>query len=101
MDDPERLSFLGFRCPRGFRLRTVILQPGDWLELRPADWLDALAVVECGELDVECRSGTRARFGEGSVLAFAALPLRRLHNAGDGPLVISALSRSSETAPPA
>jgi len=99
MDDPDRLSFLGSRCPKGLRLRTVILQPGDSVGLRPADWLGALVVVECGELDVECHSGTRARFAEGSVLAFTTLPVRRLHNTGDGPLVLSVLSRLGEAAP--
>jgi hypothetical protein len=99
MDDPDRLSFLGFSCPRDFRLRTVILQPGDSLGYRQEDWLAALVVVERGELDVECRGGTRARFGAGSVLVFAALPLRWLRNAGEQPLVLSALSRAGLTAP--
>jgi hypothetical protein len=98
-DDQDRLSFLGFSCPERLRLRTVILQPGDSLEFRPADWLGALAIVERGELEVECCSGTRARFREGSVLAFTTLPLRSLHNAGDGPLVLSTLSRAGLSAP--
>lgn len=95
MDDPDGLSFLGFSCPARLRLRTVILQPGDALEFRPEDWLATLAVVERGELEVECRSGQLARFGAGSVLAFTGLSLRYLRNAGDAPLVLSALSRAA------
>ena len=93
MGDAERISFLGIRCPMNCRLRTVILEPGDALGYRRADWVGALVVVERGELDVECRSGARSRFGEGAILVFAGLGVRRLRNAGGEPLVLSALSR--------
>jgi hypothetical protein len=94
MADAERLSFLGVRCPEGFRLRTVTLQPGDALDYRPADWVDTLVVVERGELELECRSGTCARFADGAILVLSGLALRRLRNCGSGPLVLSALART-------
>lgn len=94
-DGTDRMSFLGGRCPRDFRVRTLTLPPGAAVDRAPAGWADALVVVERGELEVECGGGTRARFGAGAVLSFAGLPLRRLRNAGDEPLVLSALSKES------
>jgi hypothetical protein len=93
MDGPDRISFLGARCPENVRVCTVTLLPRDAIDYRSDDWAHALVVVERGELEVECCSGTRARFGEGAVLVFAGLPLCRLRNEGSEPLVLSALSR--------
>ena len=94
MDGEDRLSFLGTHCPGRFRLRTTVLEPGEELPFRPADWDDALVVVETGELEIECGSGAVAGFREGAVLEFAGLTPRCLRNPGDGPLVLSALSRA-------
>jgi hypothetical protein len=93
MDDADRISFLGAQCPENFRLSVVVLQPRDAIEWPPADWPAALIVVEQGQLEVELRSGARAWFREGAILAFAGLPLRRLRNPSGVPLVLSALSR--------
>jgi quercetin dioxygenase-like cupin family protein len=93
MPGADGLSFLGTPCPTNFRLRTLTVPPGGVTDYQPAEWNDALVVVERGELEVECRSGARAHFSAGAIVVFAALPLRRLHNAGSGPLVLSALSR--------
>jgi len=98
MTDADRISFLGVRCPRGYRLRTLTLQPRDAIDYVPADWADTLVVVERGEVELECRSGNRAWFAEGSVVVLAGLGLRRLRNAGDAPLVLSALGRIRPTA---
>jgi hypothetical protein len=94
MDEPPRISFLGAGCAKTFRRRIVILQPRDAIDFVASDWDATLVVVERGELEVECCSGTRAHFGDGAVLSFCGLTLRRLRNAGDGPLVLSALSRN-------
>ncbi|MDH6137774.1 quercetin dioxygenase-like cupin family protein [Kitasatospora sp. MAA4] len=94
MDGEERISFLGTRCPRGFRLRTRVLEPGEELPFRAADWQDALVLVEIGELEVECWSGASAGFQRGAALEFAGLTPRCLRNPGDGPLVLAALSRA-------
>ena len=92
MDGPERISFVGARCPMGFRLRTLTLLSRGAVNDRPADWAGALVIVERGELEVECRGGARARFGEEAILAFSGLTVRRLRNPGSGPLVLSTLS---------
>lgn len=94
MDGADAGRFGVERRLRGFRVRTLALGPGDAHEYRPAEWADALVIVERGELEVECRSGMRARFREGAVLAFAGLPLQRLRNAGSGPLVLRAFARA-------
>lgn len=96
MDGADPVSFLGAQCPASFRLCTLTLLPNDAIDYRPADWADALVVVERGELEIECRAGTRARFGAGAVVMFAGLSLRRLRNASTGPLVLSALSRIAQ-----
>jgi hypothetical protein len=93
MADAESVSFLGVPCPKGFRLRTLTLQAWDAMDYVRADWVDTVVVVERGELEVECRSGARALFHEGASLVFSGLGLRRLRNAGNAPLVLSALSR--------
>ncbi|MFC1419154.1 hypothetical protein [Streptacidiphilus cavernicola] len=77
----------------GFRVRTLTLRPGEAIDYRAAEWSGALVIVEQGELEVECVSGVRACFGEGSVLTFAGLELRRLHSTGSGCLVVTGLSR--------
>jgi hypothetical protein len=94
MEGPDRVTFLGTPCPLGFQLRLMILEPGDSLRYQPADWQATLVVVERGELAVECRTGNRALFTEGAVLAFTALPVRRLHSVGTVALVLSALSHT-------
>jgi hypothetical protein len=93
MDGEDAIPFAGTPRPGGFVVRTLILQPGDAIAYRPGDWADTLVVVERGELEIECHSGTGARFAAGAVLVFAGLPLRCLRNAGGEPLVLGALSR--------
>jgi mannose-6-phosphate isomerase-like protein (cupin superfamily) len=77
----------------GVRHWTVVLQPGDALNYLAEDWVDALVVVRSGELQVQCHSGRRARFGAGAVLTMAGLPVRRLRNPGQQPLVLHAVAR--------
>ncbi|MFF0454266.1 hypothetical protein [Nocardia africana] len=78
---------------RRVRRWSVVLQPGDALDYVAGDWADAFVVVTSGELELECRSGRRARFAAGAVLAPAAVPVRRLLNPGPQPLVLSAVTR--------
>ena len=92
-DPPEWTPVSGGRCPEGFRVRRLCLRSCESIDYRQADWDGALVIVEQGELGIECCSGTRAGFAEGSILAFAGLALRRLHNTGSGPLVLTAVSR--------
>ncbi len=83
----------------GDRVRrwTVRIDPGGAADYAAADWADALVIVERGELEVECRSGQRARFAAGAILTFAGLPVRRLRNPGSAPLVLSLAARSVPT----
>jgi hypothetical protein len=92
-DGADDISFAGRRCPAKFRRRTLTLLPSDAIDFVPADWADAVVVVERGALEVECSTGRCASFAEGAVLVFDGLALRRLRNAGGDPLVITALSR--------
>jgi mannose-6-phosphate isomerase-like protein (cupin superfamily) len=89
----EPLSFLGREPPPGGRVRAVVLVPAGVVAYRVADWADALVVVERGTLEVECRNGVSARFGQGAVLTFAAVRPLRLRNPGAEPLVLSVLVR--------
>lgn len=98
MEDPGRISFLGARCPKGFRLDILTLRARDAIGCQSADWADTLVVVEHGQLEVECRGGARARFDEGAILSFTRVELLQLRNPGSGPLVLSALSRLRPTA---
>lgn len=78
---------------RRFRRWTVRLGPGAAVDYTAADWADALVVVERGELEIECCSGTRARFAAGAVLTLAELPVRRLHNPHPEPVVLLLVAR--------
>ncbi len=79
----------------GDRIRrwAVRLEPGGAIDYAAADWADALVVVERGELEVECRSGQRARFAAGAVLTLAGLPVRRLRNPNSEPVVLLLAAR--------
>jgi len=90
---PERLSFLDGPLPPRFRLRGVTLAPGGTRPFRQEEWDDALVVVERGEVELECRAGRRHRFGSGAVMWLQGMDLCAIHNPGDVPTVLSAVSR--------
>jgi hypothetical protein len=81
--------------PEGFSRRVVRVAPGFELGLEPDGLSDAIVVVEQGELELECRAGTCRRFGRGSMIPIARLPMTRLRSVGPGPLVLVAVSRAS------
>jgi len=93
MDDTGRLSFLGGRLPPEFTLRVVTVLPGRPYAYQVAEWRECLVVVESGELELEHIDSSRHRFGPGSLLAMDSMPLRWLHAAGPGPVLLSAVSR--------
>ena len=62
-----------------FERRIVSVPPGGALDYDEADWRDALVLVVRGEIELGGE-----RFGRGSVLSLAGLPLRALHNRGRG-----------------
>ena len=93
MEDADFLSFLGDRHHHDLRLRRLMLEPGDAINLQSADWADVLVVVERGRLQLECDSGAYAVFEPGAVLVLILPELRRLRSVGTAALVVSAVSR--------
>jgi predicted enzyme related to lactoylglutathione lyase len=95
MDEPSRTrsTFLGRRVPLAFRVRVVTVAPGEERAFDPAEWRDALVAVEQGELELECMSGGRRRFGRGSILWLCGLRLRALRSTGRESVLLVALSR--------
>ena len=81
--------------PEGFSRRVLRVAPGFELGLEPDGLSDAIVVVEQGELELECRAGTWRRFGRGSMIPIARLPITHLRSVGPGPLVLVAVSRAS------
>ena len=78
-----------------FRLRFVAVAPGGTRPYDPAEWRDALVVVERGEIELETvRDGTR-RYVCGDVLWLSGLPLRALRTRGSEPAVLVAVSRGT------
>src|SRR4051794_7037597 len=92
-DRRDRLSIAGRALPAAFVRREVTVPPGGERPYDPAEWADAIVVVERGEIEVECRAGHRARFRRGDVLWLTGLPLHVLRNHGGEPAVLVAVSR--------
>ncbi|HET8759212.1 MAG TPA: hypothetical protein VFM58_24555 [Solirubrobacteraceae bacterium] len=76
-----------------FERRTVTVAAGSERAYDPAEWFDALVVVQAGEVDLECRGGALARFRQGDILWLTGLPLRALRNPGPDAAVLLAISR--------
>ncbi|MDT7579585.1 MAG: hypothetical protein QOK35_849 [Pseudonocardiales bacterium] len=77
----------------GFVRRTVVLDPGVSRPSHDAEWRDAIVMVECGDVELECAAGGRRRFTAGAVLWLTGIDIRVLHNVGVGPVVLVAMSR--------
>jgi hypothetical protein len=80
--------------PAGFSRRVVEVAPGLELALDSGGLTKAIVIVEQGELELECRTGTCRRFAPGSMLPIARLPVAHLRSVGPGPLVLVAVSRA-------
>jgi hypothetical protein len=93
MGDAGPVSFLGRQLPDAFTLRVVTVLPGQPQAYQAAGWGDCLVVVESGELELEHVDGSRHRFGPGSLLTLDSMPLRWLHAAGPGRVLLSVVSR--------
>ena len=93
MDDRAARRLAHDPLPAGFVRRTTVVAPGTTLRYDEAEWVDAIVVVDRGELLVEGRCGRRWRFGPGAVLRLCGLPLATLRNDGDEPTVLVAVSR--------
>ena len=92
----DRGEALPARPPRGFERRVVEIAPGDSHVVVPAEWRDALVLVEAGEIEVVCRGGGRGTFIEGDVLWLAGLSVRLLRNRAPGSAVLVEWSRAAE-----
>ena len=79
--------------PSGFEVRAVAVEAGVERIYNEAEWRDALVVVTRGEIELESHSGDSCRFGRGSVLCLAGLPVRALRSRGSEPAVLVAVSR--------
>jgi quercetin dioxygenase-like cupin family protein len=91
--DAEPITFLGRPLGPSFRTRTVTIRPGDTRPYEEAEWRDAIVVVECGAVVVECQAGGRRTFGTGDVLWLTGMGVRALRNEGLESAVIVAVSR--------
>ncbi len=76
-----------------FEARVVTVPRGRARLYDPAEWRDAIVVIARGAVELEFLDGRRCRFGRGSVLWLAGLPLRALGNGGRSPAVLIAVSR--------
>ena len=97
MDDarPESpIAFLGSPLPRWVNRTAVTIEPGGTRPYAEAEWLDALVIVEQGEVVLECTRSGFTTFRAGDVLWLVDVPIRRMHNHGNEPAVIVAISRN-------
>jgi hypothetical protein len=76
-----------------FERRTVTLPAGSERAYDQSEWADALVIVAEGVLELEGLSGRRWRFPRGAMLWLTDLPVRALHNPGDEPARLCAISR--------
>jgi hypothetical protein len=97
-DDSAGDAFLRGPLPRGFSRRVLEVAPGLELDFAAPGVRDAIVVVEEGEIELECRSGTRRRFGRGAMIPIARFPVAHVRSVGPGPLVLVAVSRASRAA---
>jgi hypothetical protein len=81
--------------PEGFSRRVVRAEPGLELDLDAWHMPGCIVVVEEGEVELECRSGTRRRFARGSMIPIGQLLIAHVRSIGPDPLVLVAVSRAS------
>lgn len=91
--DDERVSFLGRLLPPGFVARSLLIGVGGQVPFERGEWVDALVIVEVGQVELEGVDGSRARFASGAVLYLDRLPLRLLRNPGSTVAVLVGVSR--------
>ena len=99
LPDTAPITFLGRPLGPSFRARFVTVAPGATRPYDEAEWRDALVVVECGTVVLECRAGGRRSFGSGDVLWLTGMGVVALHNEGAESAVLVAVSRRSTGGP--
>jgi hypothetical protein len=86
-------GLLGGPLAPGFRRRVLVLKSGDRRAYRPAEWQNAIVMVESGVIHLECRGQAPRRFGPGDLLWFDGLQLNSIRNHGPGAAVLIAVSK--------
>lgn len=94
-DAPGHLS--SGPLPTWAERRIVSIAVGGSMPFVEADWNDSLVVIDAGDLEIECQLGGRRRFDQGAVLWLAGIDARLLHNVGDSPTVLIAVSRRNRS----
>jgi hypothetical protein len=91
--DVRRLGLLGRKASAALVIRVLILQPGRDRVFDEREWRDSLVEVECGEIELQLRGGTRRVYAAGDVLWLIGLPVLAVRNPGRGSAVLVAASR--------
>jgi catechol 2,3-dioxygenase-like lactoylglutathione lyase family enzyme/quercetin dioxygenase-like cupin family protein len=99
LDDREPLLFLGKRLSPSFKLWVLSVAPGCERAYNEAEWRDEIVVVEQGRIELQCSNGSRQAFGRGDLLWLLGPPLRALHNPGEEPSLLVAISRRTPARP--
>ena len=76
-----------------FTVRRYVVPPRSERAYAPADWHDALVVVESGAIELEAMNGMSRTFVKGDVTTLARTPLRVLRNRNPVAAVLVATSR--------
>jgi hypothetical protein len=98
--DAEPITFLGRPLSPSFAATVVTIAPGTARPYDELEWRDALVVVECGQVALECRAGGRRRFGPGSILHLTGLGIEYMHNEdAEESVVLVAVTRKQPDAP--
>ena len=82
--------------PDGFAIRVYRAAPRRALRGEAAPPHDGLVVGEYAKLELACRAGVCRRFGRGSMIPIARLPVAHLRSVGSRPLVLVAVARASD-----
>ena len=82
-----------------FERRQVAVPPGGERPYDSSEWDDALVIVTSGVIELEGLSGRRWRFPRGAMLWLTDLPVRALHNPGEEPAQLTAVSRPMNSRP--
>jgi hypothetical protein len=94
------VSFFDGRVPSWVEVRIFAIAPGGERIYDPAEWRNALVVIERGQVELQCLNGAQWRFARGDTLFLAGLPLRALRNDGQETALLCALSRAGDRDPP-
>lgn len=91
--DRQPFPFLGAPVGAAFDRRELTVAPGCSQGYDPAEWRDAIVVLEHGRVDLVHLDGRRVSLTDGAVVSLDGLALRCLHNPGTTPAVLVAVSR--------